>query len=61
MPVHREGRNTVADGDELRAWLGRESHMGGPAQILTDKSDVAGALKQSIAAAKGSARKNQQR
>lgn len=61
MPVRHEGRFTVADGDELRAWLGRESHMGGPAQILTDESDVAGALKQSIAATKSSARKNKDR
>src|SRR5260370_29596140 len=52
MPVRREGRFTVADADELRAWLGREAHMAGPAQILTDKADVAGALKESIAAAR---------
>jgi len=54
MPVGREGRFTVANQDELRAWLGRESHMDAPAQILTDEADVAGALKQSIAAAKRS-------
>jgi len=52
MPVRREGRYTVADGEELRAWLGHESHMAGPAQILTDESDLAGALKQSIATSK---------
>ncbi|HLW52949.1 MAG TPA: hypothetical protein VKW06_08900 [Candidatus Angelobacter sp.] len=49
MPVRREGRFTVADPDELRAWLGRESHMPAPAEILTNKADVAGALKESIA------------
>lgn len=57
MPVRREGRFTVANADELRAWLGLESHMSAPAQILTNQSDVAGALKESIAAARPSARK----
>jgi hypothetical protein len=50
MPVRREGRLTVADRDELKAWLGRESHMAAPANIITDQSDVASALKKSIAA-----------
>ena len=27
MPVRHEGRYTVADADELRAWLGREAAM----------------------------------
>lgn len=44
MPVRKEGRSTVADANELRAWLRREAHMAGPAQILTDKADIAGAL-----------------
>lgn len=57
MPVQHEGRSTVADSEELRAWLGREAHMSAAAQILTDKSDVAEALKASIAAGKRS-RKN---
>lgn len=57
MPVRHQGRFTVANADELRAWLGRESHMSAPAQILTDESDVAGALKQSIAATRRSAKK----
>jgi len=52
MPVRREGRRMVANADELRAWLGRKSHMSAAAQILTDESDVASALKQSIAAMK---------
>jgi hypothetical protein len=52
MPVRREARKILANADELRAWLGRESHMSAPAQILTDESDVANALKQSIAAMK---------
>jgi hypothetical protein len=50
MPVQREGRFTVADPKELNAWLGRESHMPGPAQIVTGKVDIAGSLKESIAA-----------
>jgi hypothetical protein len=50
MPVRREGRFTVAYPEELRVWLGRESHMPGPVQILTDKSDLADALKSAIAA-----------
>ena len=50
MPVRREGRFTVADPTELSDWLGRESHMPGPAQVMTGKADVAGALKESIAA-----------
>jgi hypothetical protein len=50
MPVRREGRFTVADPKELSAWLGREAHMPGPAKILTDETDVAQALKESIAA-----------
>lgn len=58
MPVRRQGRFTVAKADELRAWLGRESHMRAPALILTDESDVAGALKESIAATRRSTRKH---
>jgi len=49
MPVRREGRFTTANPDELKAWLGRESHMAAPANIITDQSDVASALKKSIA------------
>jgi hypothetical protein len=50
MPVRREGRFSVADPKELNAWLGRESHMPGPAQIMTGKADISDALKASIAA-----------
>lgn len=57
MPVRKEGRFTVAEPSELREWLGRESHMPGPAQIVTGKADVADALKESIAAMRR-ARKN---
>src|SRR5262245_47746737 len=49
MPVRREGRFTVAEPNQLREWLGREAHMSGPAQILTDNADIADALNKSIA------------
>lgn len=50
MPVRKQGRVMAADPKELSAWLGRTAHMPGPAAILTNKADVAGALKESIAA-----------
>ena len=49
MPVRREGRITIAEPNQLREWLGREAHMSGPAQILTDNADITDALKKSIA------------
>ena len=52
MPVHREGRFTVADRDEVSAWLGRESHMPKPAHVMTEDADMAAALKESIEAAR---------
>ena len=52
MPVHREGRFTVADRDAVSAWLGRESHMPKPAHVMTEDADMAAALKESIAAAR---------
>lgn len=45
MPVGRGGRFTVANPKELGEWLGRESNMPGPAQVMTNTVDVAGALK----------------
>lgn len=50
MPVKKEGRFTVADGEELRRWLGRESHMPEAAHIVTPETDVSVALKASITA-----------
>ena len=50
MPVRREGRFTVADPEEIRAWLGKEAHMSTPAQIVTNDADVSAVLKQSISA-----------
>ena len=49
MPVQREGRFTVADPAEVQAWLGRQSHMPGAAHILTNETDLAAALKESLA------------
>lgn len=50
MPVHREGRFTVADAEELRGWLGRESEMSAPAHIATNNADLAAGLEESISA-----------
>jgi hypothetical protein len=52
MPVRRQGRFTVADPEELSAWIGQESHMPAPAHVVTGGADIASALKESIAAAK---------
>jgi len=52
MPVHREGRFTTANRAELQAWLGRESNMPAPAQVVTTNTDLTEALKQSIKTAK---------
>lgn len=53
MPVHREGRFTVAEPEVLRSWLGRESEMPAPAHIATNNADLAAGLRQSIAAVRG--------
>jgi len=58
MPVRREGRFTVADPEDLRRWLGRESHMPEPAHIVTPQTDISAALKASISATRRSKRKN---
>jgi len=60
MPVKREGRFTLADPDELRAWIGREAGMPRPAHIATNTADLAAGLKESIAAAKKKAIGNRQ-
>jgi phage terminase Nu1 subunit (DNA packaging protein) len=52
MPVRKQGRFTVADKKELQQWLGRESHMPAPAQVVDKNMDLASALKQSISAAR---------
>jgi hypothetical protein len=50
MPVKREGRSTVAEPEELRTWVGRESHMPEAAHIVTPETDISAALKASITA-----------
>lgn len=60
MPVRREGRFAVADAEELRAWIGREAQMPGPAHIATNTADLAAGLKESIAAAKKQKRQRQE-
>ena len=50
MPVHRQGRFTVADANDLRQWLGRESKMPKPAHIAVNKADLAAGLRESISA-----------
>ena len=52
MPVRKDGRFTTANRSELQAWLGRESHMGAPAHVATSSTDLAAALKESIASRK---------
>jgi len=52
MPVKREGRFTIADPAEVQAWLGRQSNMPKPAHILTNATDIAAALKESISVVK---------
>lgn len=52
MPTDRQGRFTVANVEDLSKWLGRESHMRAPAQIVTPGADLAVALKKSIVSAR---------
>jgi phage terminase Nu1 subunit (DNA packaging protein) len=52
MPVRREGRFTVADPADVQTWLGKQSHMPGPAHILTNETDLAAALTDSLAVTK---------
>lgn len=52
MPVKRGGRFTIADPAEVQAWLGQQSHMPRPAHILTNETDLAAALKESLAVTK---------
>ena len=58
MPVRKEGRFTVADPEDLRRWLGRESHMPEPAHIVTPQTDISAALKASISATRRQKRKH---
>jgi phage terminase Nu1 subunit (DNA packaging protein) len=48
MPVKRDGRFTIADPAEVQAWLGQQSNMPKAAHILTNETDLAAALKDSL-------------
>ncbi len=47
-----QGRFMVADTEELREWLGKESHMPAPAHVATEGAgeDISKALKESVSA-----------
>ena len=50
MPVRREGRNAVADAQELNAWLGRESHAPAAVTISSKSNDLTAELKHGLSA-----------
>ena len=52
-----ERRYTVADVDEIRRWLGKEAHMPGRAELVTNDADMSAALKESISAVRREKRK----
>ena len=59
MPVRREGRNVVANPEELNRWLQRTSGEAGDVHVVTPGSDLLKDLRASVAAfkeTKGSAR-----
>jgi phage terminase Nu1 subunit (DNA packaging protein) len=47
MPVSREGRNVIANTEQLNRWLGRES-AGEPVQIATQETDLSSELKRGL-------------
>lgn len=59
MPVRREGRFMVAEVEELRRWIGGQSHMAALAFIASSGADVSAALKESLTLAR--MRKHEQR
>lgn len=52
MPARREGRNVVADAQELNAWLGRESHAPEAVKIATPGDDLTADLRRGVSALK---------
>ena len=48
MPVRREGRNVVADPQELNAWLGHESHAPGAVTIASNSGDLTANLRHGL-------------
>jgi hypothetical protein len=49
MPVRREGRSVIADPEELRRWLGRESHAP-EAVTIARNEDLTAALRRGVSA-----------
>jgi hypothetical protein len=56
MPVRREGRNVVADPDELNGWLGRESHAPAAVTITSDNEDLTTELRRGLSAVRNTRR-----
>ena len=54
MPVRREGRNAVADPEELNRWLQRTSGEAADVHVVTPGSDLLKDLRASVAAQKSS-------
>jgi hypothetical protein len=50
MPVRRQGRNVVADREELNAWLGRESHAPASVTIASSGEDLTADLRRAVTA-----------
>jgi len=50
MPIRREGRNVVADPQELNAWLGREAHAPAAVTISSQSEDLTADVKQGLSA-----------
>jgi hypothetical protein len=50
MPVRREGRNVLADAEELNRWLGRESHSPAAVTIASADEDLATDLRRGLSA-----------
>jgi hypothetical protein len=54
MPVHRGGRNVVADPEELNRWLQQTSGEAADVHVVTPGSDLLKDLRASVAAQKSS-------
>jgi hypothetical protein len=48
MPVRREGRNIVADPEELNRWLGHESHVPAAVTIASKSEDLTADLRHGL-------------
>lgn len=50
MPVRREGRNVVAEPEQLNAWLARESHAPDAVTIANSNQDLMADLRRGLTA-----------